>query len=47
MFKEAGFTILEESSVAGAPPPDLKVADQFKKYEPPDLFAIKGRIVAA
>lgn len=47
MFKEAGFTILEESSVAGAPLPDLKVADQFKKYEPPDLFAIKGRIVAA
>jgi hypothetical protein len=47
MFKEAGFTILEESSVAGEPPPGLKIADQFKEYDPPDLFAIKGRIVSA
>ncbi|WP_128925085.1 class I SAM-dependent methyltransferase [Bradyrhizobium guangxiense] len=47
MFKEAGFTILEESSVAGDPPPDLKLADQFKRYDPADLFAIKGRIIAA
>lgn len=47
MFCEAGFTILEESSVVGEPPPDLKIADQFKRYDPPDLFAIKGRIVAA
>lgn len=47
MFKEAGFAILEESSVAGEPPPDLKIAEQFKRYDPPDLFAVKGRIVAA
>lgn len=47
MFREAGFTILEESSVAGEPPPNLKIADQFRRYDPPDLFAIKGRIVAA
>lgn len=47
MFKEAGFTILEESSVAGEPPADLEIAEQFKRYDLPDLFAIKGRIVAA
>lgn len=47
LFKEAGFTILEESSVAAELPPDLKIAEQFRRYEPPDLFAIKGRIVAA
>lgn len=47
MFREAGFTILEESSVAGEPPEGLRVADQFRRYEPSDLFAIKGRIVAA
>jgi hypothetical protein len=47
LFEEAGFTMLEESSVAGEPPPDLKIADQFRRYEPADLFAIKGRIVAA
>lgn len=47
MFKEAGFTILEESSVSGEPPPDLEIAEQFRRYDPPDLFAIKGRIAAA
>lgn len=47
MFKQAGFTILEESSEAGEPPLDLKITDQFKRYDPQDLFAIKGRIVAA
>lgn len=46
MFREAGFTILEESSVASEPPADLKIAEQFRRYEPPDLFAIKGRIIA-
>lgn len=46
LFKEAGFTIVKESSVLGEPPPDLEIADQFKRYDPPDLFAIKGRIVA-
>ncbi|MEY9127552.1 hypothetical protein [Bradyrhizobium yuanmingense] len=46
MFKEAGFTILEESSVAGESPPDLKIADRFKNYDAADLFAIKGRIIA-
>lgn len=47
MFKEAGFTILEESSVAGEPPADMKIAEQFRQYDLPDLFATKGRIVAA
>lgn len=47
LFREAGFEILEESSVIGEPPPDLEIADQFRWYEPSDLFAIKGRIVAA
>ncbi|MGY3359737.1 hypothetical protein ACVWZK_006400 [Bradyrhizobium sp. GM0.4] len=47
MFREAGFTILEESSVAGQPPADLKLAGKFEGYEPSDLFAIKGRIIAA
>lgn len=47
LFREAGFTILEESSTAGDPPRDLKIADQFRRYEPSDLFAVKGRIIAA
>lgn len=47
LFREAGFTILEEISVLAEPPPDLRIAEQFRRYEPPDLFAIKGRIVAA
>ncbi|WP_212373270.1 class I SAM-dependent methyltransferase [Bradyrhizobium japonicum] len=47
LFREAGFAIMEESSVAGDPPADLRVAEQFRRYDPPDLFAIKGRIVAA
>ncbi|MGR4927262.1 class I SAM-dependent methyltransferase [Bradyrhizobium sp. CAR08] len=47
MFRESGFTILEESSVAGEPSADLKIAKQFEQYEPSDLFAIKGRIIAA
>lgn len=47
MFREAGFTIVEESSVLGEPPPDLKVNAQFRRYEPSDLFAVKGRIIAA
>ncbi|MGY4428599.1 hypothetical protein ACVWWO_001076 [Bradyrhizobium sp. F1.13.1] len=46
LFREAGFQIREESSVIGEPPPGLEVAEQFRHYEPPDLFAIKGRIVA-
>lgn len=46
LFKTAGFTILEESSVGGDPPADLKIAAQFDGYERSDLFAIKGRIVA-
>lgn len=47
MFTEAGFTILEDSSVVGEPPADMKIADQFRQYDLPDLYAIKGRIVAA
>jgi len=46
LFREAGFTIIEESSVAGEPPAGLSVAPQFERYEAADLFAIKGRIVA-
>jgi hypothetical protein len=48
MFREAGFTILEESSVPGEPTAEVmnNVASQFRKYEPADLFALKGRIIA-
>ncbi|MGY4622011.1 hypothetical protein ACVWZ4_007238 [Bradyrhizobium sp. USDA 4472] len=46
LFREAGFTILEEKSEPG-PLPDFDVAPQFQRYAPADLFAIRGRIVAA
>lgn len=46
MFREAGFTILEESSVKAEPPSGLIVAPQFRSYDQADLFAIKGRIIA-
>jgi hypothetical protein len=48
MFHEAGFTILEESSTPGEPTAEIvdNVAPQFRKYEPADLFALKGRIIA-
>lgn len=48
MFREAGFTILEESSVPGEPTAEIidNVAPQFRKYEAADLFALKGRIIA-
>ena len=48
MFREAGFTILEESSIPGEPTPEIvdNVAPQFRKYETADLFALKGRIIA-
>lgn len=45
LFREAGFVILEESKVAGDPPP--VIARQFREYDPSDLFAIRGCIVAA
>jgi hypothetical protein len=47
LFREAGFTILEESSICGELPADLAVSDQFRHYAPADLLALKGRIVAA
>jgi hypothetical protein len=47
LFREAGFTILEESSTPGDPPVDLPIADQFRAYATADLFALRGRIVAA
>jgi hypothetical protein len=47
LFQEAGFRILEESSLGAELPPDLVVAEQFRRYDPADLFAIKGRIIAA
>jgi hypothetical protein len=48
LFREAGFTILEESSVVGEPPADVtnNIAAQFRHYAPNDPFALKGRIVA-
>lgn len=46
LFQEAGFTILEESSVAAEPPADLRVDAQFARYQTEDLFAISGRIIA-
>lgn len=47
MFKEAGFRIVEESSIVGEPPSDMPIAPEFRPYERSDLFAIKGRIIAA
>ena len=48
LFREAGFAILEESSVPGQPSAEIvnNVALRFQRYEPADLFALKGRIVA-
>jgi hypothetical protein len=46
LFRQAGFTILEQSTVPGEAPPDF-VADRFREYTPDDLFAVKGRIIAA
>jgi hypothetical protein len=48
LFREARFTILEESSVLGEPPAEVvhNLAPQFGHYAPADLFALKGRIVA-
>jgi hypothetical protein len=47
LFRQAGFTILEESSTLADPPADLPIADQFRNYAPADLFALRGRVVAA
>ncbi|WP_454628759.1 class I SAM-dependent methyltransferase [Bradyrhizobium cenepequi] len=48
LFREAGFRIIEESTVAGDVPADVaaNIAPQFRRYVPADLFAIKGRIIA-
>lgn len=46
LFRQAGFTIIEETSELRAPPADLTIAEQFRHYDPDDLYAIKGRIVA-
>lgn len=46
MFRDAGFTIVEESSTRGVPPSDLAIATQFRRYDQDDLFATKGRIIA-
>lgn len=46
LFREAGFTIIEESSTQG-PRLDFRVAKQFLSYSMDDLIAIKGRIIAA
>lgn len=48
LFREAGFTIVEQSSVLGEVPRNVidNLAPQFRRYEPNDLFAIRGRIIA-
>ena len=48
LFREAGFAILEESSVPGEPSAEIvdNVAPRFRQYAPADLFALRGRIVA-
>lgn len=48
MFQEAGFKILDESSVAGEPSNEVidNIAPMFHKYDRFDLFAIRGRIIA-
>jgi hypothetical protein len=48
LFREAGFTIVEETSVLGEPPAEVaaNIASQFRHYDPSDLFTLKGRIVA-
>jgi hypothetical protein len=48
LFREAGFAILEESSVPCEPPAEIvgNVAPRFLQYAPADLFALRGRIVA-
>lgn len=48
LFREAGFQIVEESSLPGEAPADVidGIAPQFRHYETNDLFALKGRIVA-
>lgn len=48
LFREAGFTIVEEDSTPGDVPDDVRnnIAPQFRHYAPDDLFALKGRIVA-
>ena len=45
LFREAGFRIIEESCEQGAPIEGI--APEFHRYDPLDLFAIRGRIVAA
>jgi hypothetical protein len=45
LFENAGFRIVEESSIQGVPPHG-DIAHEFCHYEPSDLFAVKGRIVA-
>jgi hypothetical protein len=46
LFREAGFTILEESTLPGEDAPK-QIADRFRCYDPAELCAIKGRIVAS
>jgi hypothetical protein len=43
-FKAAGFQIVYETTMPGEPIDG--VADEFQRYKPDDLFAMKGRIVA-
>jgi hypothetical protein len=48
LFRQAGFTIVEEASVVGEPPAEVaeNIAGQFRHYDSSDLFALSGRIVA-
>jgi hypothetical protein len=45
LFQRAGFHIVDQSTMPGDPIDG--VAEEFRHYEPSDLFAMKGRIVAA
>jgi 2-polyprenyl-3-methyl-5-hydroxy-6-metoxy-1,4-benzoquinol methylase len=49
MFRDAGFSILEETPVPGEPLKEVSdnLAPQFLRYAPADLFALKGKIVAS
>lgn len=44
LFSEAGFNVVYDATVLGDPISDI--AAEFRHYEPNDLFAMKGRIVA-
>jgi len=48
LFRQAGFTVIDESFVPGDVPDDIRtsLAPQFVSYAPEDLYAVSGRIIA-